>query len=1321
MNILQNYERFVHCTPIETPLPKATITTATLSLRLLCHHKMEEAEVKQLISLIESAQLQYEVDESGTVSIVCDPVQLIDSSSIQDEENTSHSSSNILVHDIQCAVSPERENLSHDGAGSSIILKKETRDDITLEEILTEKKVENENFQSDHIECDNAVIHQSSISHPSVNYLLQTTNGQIIQVLESVENAADATPQRNTQSFEDITVGDSFANESMQILVVGSCENGEIFLTDTTDDEMAETTRENIAVPQVMMRPLKGENRVDAILNEDTDIYITLPEDCANSSTVSTINDSDLKSKSYEKVVKFPAINNVAGQQFHQDIKDEESVDVPSDNTSYVRREASQNTSKLFVPYAAQSSSATLAEGSVVHTDKGKMKAFSLSCVTKEENADKKSSLHTIASSFGSWVKILKPVGQEREAKGVNIKEKFPIFSCGDCGTFLHSEWSLKIHRRRYHEEWMDECFICGEKFLNLYYVRTHIREVHSQENSFSCRYCSFKCSLIKEFYKHFKVHVKLQICKNCGKKYMSPKLFQDHVSSCQEKESADYNLLNEASFTQPIKLIKDLDGERDMNYKNDLEELPNQVKMAKNKKTDGEYKIESIYFSQQIKKMALESLPRNSGRGRFRTHRCYLCFKCFSSTSELEKHKEVYHRTKSSQPVRVKTDESLGKDEDDVIKLAARMNAPHCFDEDVEIKSEPLELEENMEDVTIDLDDCMNLKNVIKPMCIACNTYTKTDYRQSCKLFEKISDCDQLEALRSFEKFFPCILNTESVVEPWVLCKKCASLINKITDLEEVLADMKNCLLLRLQGNALSSDEPVRKHILDLPTVKKEDSENMSTNTNNTLSSSSFSHITEKSLADVESFMKKNCEIMEVLQPKRKSGRPRKDKVEKLAPVLLSDEETEAVSNTDSPKQDTVLDKNNTDAEEGCKEGGDKTGVKIENPDVKVDRLHDADTVFVKTEPFHRESETSVTDRESLSWQEDLDESSMKSVKTLTDEDFLIPSCKTKNTSELETDVFTSKLLPAFEFSCSNSLREDNLENVKTINNENKTREESSLSGSSENFCISSFTSKILEKNEVKDDVLSTQVKVGEMSEPLDNKIESEICIEFVKDSQDVKNSSIPSKDSVTLNDTAKATYKEKVTSLKTLEKRKFKGQDEKRLMSYQVTGTATKPWRCSNCHKAFSSQRGACDHYAAFHGGQGFTCEHCQASYVRKRDLIGHYNEVHLNAKPYKCKKCEASFSMHSQLYRHMGTAHMKVKNTSNFECHLCGASFTQKRYRDAHIAVCSTKGVDYAPHRCPHCDKSFKVDSFLMGEGGFGIMDVRRSCMQLCALIV
>lgn len=38
---------------------------------------MEDADVNQLISLIESAQLQYEVDESGTVSIVCDPVKVM--------------------------------------------------------------------------------------------------------------------------------------------------------------------------------------------------------------------------------------------------------------------------------------------------------------------------------------------------------------------------------------------------------------------------------------------------------------------------------------------------------------------------------------------------------------------------------------------------------------------------------------------------------------------------------------------------------------------------------------------------------------------------------------------------------------------------------------------------------------------------------------------------------------------------------------------------------------------------------------------------------------------------------------------------------------------------------------------------------------------------------------------------------------------------------------------------------------------------------------------------------------------------------------------
>lgn len=88
--------------------------------------------------------------------------------------------------------------------------------------------------------------------------------------------------------------------------------------------------------------------------------------------------------------------------------------------------------------------------------------------------------------------------------------------------------------------------------------------------------------------------------------------------------------------------------------------------------------------------------------------------------------------------------------------------------------------------------------------------------------------------------------------------------------------------------------------------------------------------------------------------------------------------------------------------------------------------------------------------------------------------------------------------------------------------------------------------------------------------------------------------------------------------------------------------------------------------------------------------------YFQMHLNIKPYKCKlsECPETFSSHSQLYRHMQGAHRSKKGSIKHECHMCGASFSERRYRDAHLLVCATKGSDSAPHKCPNCPKAFKV---------------------------
>nr|XP_027220020.1 zinc finger protein 483-like [Penaeus vannamei] len=150
---------------------------------------------------------------------------------------------------------------------------------------------------------------------------------------------------------------------------------------------------------------------------------------------------------------------------------------------------------------------------------------------------------------------------------------------------------------------------------------------------------------------------------------------------------------------------------------------------------------------------------------------------------------------------------------------------------------------------------------------------------------------------------------------------------------------------------------------------------------------------------------------------------------------------------------------------------------------------------------------------------------------------------------------------------------------------------------------------------------------------------------------------------------------------------------------MSYRVDGATHKPWACSECHKGFSTQRGACDHYAASHSGQSYSCEYCRASYVRKRDLIGHYNKVHLNTKPYKCKHadCDEKFSCHSDLYRHFNSAHNSQNSQTSFTCQNCCATFAKKRYLDSHLLSCASKASDHMPYKCTVCDKAFKLNRY------------------------
>lgn len=541
-------------------------------------------------------------------------------------------------------------------------------------------------------------------------------------------------------------------------------------------------------------------------------------------------------------------------------------------------------------------------------------------------------------------------------------------------------------------------------------------------EESFECRLCSYKCTVLKEILRHRKIHEKSQVCDKCGKKYITPKLFRDHVLSCKVKGKTDSKIkpvclassVNERETkkekeNQGSDMDDDLDMECTEQGKKDgiaekidennsaLSTLHNRKKSSKNSsdveniKNDVEFKVKSKHYHQQIKRMTVEQKYQRTNRaGRDRTHRCYLCFKLFSTVAELDAHKESYHLAKSDRPVRVKTDATLDEKEDLVESPGSLFGETL---EEVQVKVEPTDLLEEFENVTIILDESMKSTHVIKPLCIACKVHTNTDFRKFSKWFNKIPHRDQSDALKKFQQFFPCVIDTQSLVEPWVLCKKCVLLIDKISDMEDKLNSVKYDLISRLRGTAED------QHIVDqnsapdkCPNQTTSGGENSGETHDINLTKFKMTEGIGKSLADIEAYMKDTCEIMEITKPRKRPGRPRKQEKEKLTPVLVSDEEERACVKgmVKYITKDIIKKEKENMIDSGVKnELGRVCKVEVCSKEAKCHEKQltrkpntTLEQVQIKEEPLQNDFDNYIPNSESASW----DEGTSKSLGSLTD-----------------------------------------------------------------------------------------------------------------------------------------------------------------------------------------------------------------------------------------------------------------------------------------------------------------------------------------------